>query len=78
MVGIKSVNVGQLSEESAKGWATSIKVQNVVGDADYPASKKALVEHAEQKGADNEVLSFLQRLPDQNYETPTAVDQEIS
>ena len=44
---------------------------------DYPASKEDLVKHAEEKGADDEVLSALKDLPDRKYETPADVNKEL-
>jgi hypothetical protein len=54
-----------------------IELQKALGGMDYPASKEDLVKHAEGKGADDEVLSFLRNLPDKNYETPAAVNKEM-
>ncbi len=54
-----------------------IELQKALGGMDYPASKEELVKHAEGKGADDEVLSFLRNLPDKNYETPAAVNKEM-
>ena len=55
-----------------------IELQKALGGVDYPASKEDLVKHAEGKGADDEVLSFLRNLPDRNYETPADVNKEMS
>lgn len=45
---------------------------------DYPASKEDLVKQAEEKGADDQVLSFLRNLPERNHETPANVNKEMS
>ena len=55
-----------------------IELQKALGGMDYPASKENLVKHAEEKGADEEVLSYLRDLPDRNYETPADVNKEMS
>jgi hypothetical protein len=54
-----------------------IQVQKALGDMDYPAGKEDLVKHAEEKGADEKVLSALKDLPDQKYETPADVNKEL-
>jgi hypothetical protein len=54
-----------------------IQVQKALGGIDYPASKEDLVKHAEEKGADEEVLSALKDLPDRKYETPADVNKEL-
>ena len=55
-----------------------IELQKALGGVDYPASKEDLVKHAEDKGADDDVLSFLRNVPDRNYETPADVNKEMS
>ncbi len=55
-----------------------IELQKALGGMDYPASKEDLVKRAEEQDADEEVLSFLRDLPDRKYETPAAVNEEIS
>ncbi len=55
-----------------------IQLQKALEGMDYPASKEDLVKHAEGKGADEEVLSFLRNLPERNYETPADVNKQMS
>jgi hypothetical protein len=54
-----------------------VQVQKFLGGMDYPARKQDLVKRAEQEGADEDVRSTLEQLPDQNYETPADVSQAI-
>ena len=54
-----------------------VHVQKFLGGLDYPASKEDLMKRAEQEGADQEVRSILEQLPDQNYETPADVSKAI-
>jgi hypothetical protein len=56
----------------------SIQVQNFHGGMNYPASKDEIVRHAEQNGADDNVLAVLRCIPDRQYDVPNAVSQEIS
>jgi hypothetical protein len=53
-------------------------MQKFLGGIDYPASKDDLVAHAEQSGADEEVLSHLRELPERSYDGPNAVSQAYS
>jgi hypothetical protein len=55
-----------------------IQMQKFLGGVDYPASKDDLVRHAEQQGADRDVLDNLQKMPDREYDGPNAVSQEFS
>jgi hypothetical protein len=52
-----------------------VHVQKFLGGLDYPASKEDLMKRAEQEGADQEVRSILEQLPDQNHETPADVSK---
>lgn len=54
-----------------------IQLQKHLKGIDYPASKGALINCAKTEGADENVLSTLERLPDQEYETPTEVSKAI-
>ncbi len=54
-----------------------VQVQKFLGGLDYPASKEDLMKRAEQEGADENVRSTLEQLPDQNYETPADVSEAI-
>lgn len=55
-----------------------ISVQKYLKGMDYPASKDELVDHAEEQGADKEVLDLLEQLPDdEEYETPADVSKAI-
>ncbi|MBX5496296.1 MAG: DUF2795 domain-containing protein, partial [Bryobacteraceae bacterium] len=44
---------------------------------DYPVAKKDLVKHAREHGADENLVSTLDRLPDQKFETPADVSKAI-
>ena len=54
-----------------------IQVQKFLGGMDYPASKEKLVEHARGQGADENVISTLEQLPDREYDGPSGVTKEI-
>ncbi len=54
-----------------------IQVQKALGGMNYPAGKQAIVAHARQRGADEEVISALERIPDREYDGPSGVQKEI-
>ncbi|MFL6144239.1 MAG: DUF2795 domain-containing protein [Labedaea sp.] len=58
--------------------ANPIQMQKFLSGVDYPASKDDLVEHARQKGADEEVLRGLESMPDRTYDGPNAVSAEFA
>jgi len=55
-----------------------IDLQKHLKGANYPASKADLVSSAGQQGADQELLSTLKQLLDQQYEGPTEVNHAIA
>lgn len=57
--------------------ANPIQVQKFLSGMDYPAGKDELVNHAKSKGADENIMQTLQKLPDQSFETPADVSQAI-
>ncbi len=54
-----------------------IQVQKFLGGLDYPVAKKDLVKHAREHGADESLVSTLDRLPEQKFETPADVSKAI-
>ncbi len=54
-----------------------IQVQKFLGGIDYPTDKQTLVNTAKQQGADEKVLNTLERLPDQKYNSPNDVSEQI-
>lgn len=44
---------------------------------DYPARKDDIVRHAEQKGADKEVIEALKKIQDREYEGPSGVSSAV-
>ncbi len=55
-----------------------IQLQKALHGADYPASKQDLIAVAESNDADQEVLGFLNDIPDREYGGPNGVTKEIS
>lgn len=54
-----------------------IQLQKHLKGVDYPASKEDLTKHAQQQGADEDALSTLEKLPDEQYETPADVSKAV-
>ncbi|NIZ92846.1 DUF2795 domain-containing protein [Kineosporiaceae bacterium B12] len=54
-----------------------IDIQKHLSGVEYPASKQALVDHAKESGAPQEVLDALQELGDGDYDAPTAVTHGV-
>jgi predicted outer membrane protein len=52
-----------------------IQVQKFLKGVDYPASKADLIEKAKSMGADENVQSSLEQLPDEEFQTPADVSQ---
>jgi hypothetical protein len=55
-----------------------IQMQKFLKGVDYPASKRDLLEAAERNGADGDVRTTLERLPDEEYQTPADVSQALA
>lgn len=55
-----------------------IEVQRSLGGVDYPADRSALVDAARNSGASDDVVQALEGLPDQTYDSPTAVSEALS
>jgi hypothetical protein len=54
-----------------------IQVQKFLKGVNYPVSKQDLVKHLKQEGADEDVQSTLERLPDETYDSPTDLSEAI-
>jgi hypothetical protein len=53
------------------------KVQEFLKNIKYPAAKQTIVTEAQSKGADNSVVSMLQKLPEKQYQSPSDVTDEL-
>lgn len=54
-----------------------IQVEKYLKGVDYPANKSALLQKAEQNGADENIREALQKLPEQTYKSPTEISKAI-
>lgn len=55
-----------------------IQIQKFLGGVDYPANRETLIARAKDSGADDNVISALEKLPDRDYGRPTDVSEAIS
>ncbi|MGI5991074.1 MAG: DUF2795 domain-containing protein [Methanosarcina sp.] len=53
-------------------------VEHSLKGIDFPKSKNEIVSYAQQHGANNEIVSDLQSLPDRTYSNAADVAQEFS
>jgi len=53
-------------------------IQQALGGLDYPASKEELVQHARDNAAEEQVINFLERIEEGNYESPVEVQEELN
>jgi hypothetical protein len=54
-----------------------IDIQKALSGMDYPASKDDIVRHAEQHGADDDVIQALKKIEDREYEGPSGVSSAV-
>ncbi|HEV2065214.1 MAG TPA: DUF2795 domain-containing protein [Thermomicrobiales bacterium] len=54
-----------------------IELQEHLKGMEYPASKQDVIDKAKENGADQELQSTLERLSDQQFETPADVNKAI-
>lgn len=72
--------VGRRSGQSTRGRAEKanpVDVQAFLEGVGYPTGKRELVREAKKQGADRSVRSTLERLPDDEFDSPTAVSEAI-
>ncbi|MBD2383956.1 DUF2795 domain-containing protein [Cylindrospermum sp. FACHB-282] len=55
-----------------------VEIQKHLKGVDYPADKEELINHARKQGADKEIISLLEQLPeDEEYESPTELNKAL-
>ena len=65
-------------EGSGGGRVNPIQMQRFLGGLDYPVRKEDLIKRAQERGADENVMSALQQLSEEEYESPIDVSQAVS
>jgi hypothetical protein len=54
------------------------EVQKYLSGMGYPATPDQLVEHAQENGAEEDILEILRDIPDREYDGPNAVSEEVA
>jgi hypothetical protein len=54
-----------------------VEVEKSLKGVDYPAKKEDLIKHAQQQGANQDVLETLKELPEENFQSPIDVSKAI-
>ena len=67
----------EMENDNTGGRMNPTQVQKFLNGVDYPASKSDIITNAQKEGADEKVMSMLQRLPEQNFQTPTDVSEAL-
>ncbi|MGI5917594.1 MAG: DUF2795 domain-containing protein [Anaerolineae bacterium] len=57
--------------------ASPIQVQRYLKGLQYPASKEDIIQRIKDSDAPNEVIEFMQRLPDQEYKSPIDISRAV-
>jgi hypothetical protein len=61
----------------AKAKVNPVEIQKHLKGIDFPARKQDLVNHAKGQGADDDVISVLEQLKDQEFQTAADVSKAI-
>ena len=67
---------GEASLHSEK--VSAAQLQMYLKGMDYPAGKQEIIQQARTNSAPENIMSFLNRLPDKTYNRPTDVEQEFT
>ncbi len=67
----------RIADMIAMSKVNPIQIQKFLKGVDYPARRADLLEQAEAQGADADVRSTLEQLPDRTYETPADVSEAV-
>jgi hypothetical protein len=54
-----------------------VQIQKFLDGIDYPANKQSLIDTARKNGADDKVMSMLNKLPDQDFNSPADVSRAL-
>lgn len=71
------VDEGQQQAQGGTQKVNPVQVQKFLKGVDYPADKNELIQAAKDEGADENVISMLESLPEEQYQTPADLSQAI-
>ena len=60
-----------------KAMLTPFRIQKFLGGLRYPARKSQVLERARQRGADEDVMAALRRLPDRAWDSPISLSRDV-
>lgn len=60
------------------GRLNPLDVEDFLPSEDYPMSKEQLLRTAERRGANDDMLRALRRIPDRTYDGPSAVCAQVA
>jgi len=60
------------------GQPDPIDIQKALAGIDHPTTREKLVERARQNHANTDIVDLIDKLPDHNYDSTSAVSKEIS
>ncbi|CAL8480691.1 DUF2795 domain-containing protein [Caballeronia sp. S22] len=68
-----------MAQDKSSGGSNSvfIDMQKALKGVDYPADKETIVKTAREHGASKDVMSALEALPDQQFQTPAEVSKAV-
>lgn len=67
----------ETSNQASSHSTSPIRIQKFLSGLDYPVGKQDILERARQKGADQDVMEALQKIPEQEYASPISVSREV-
>jgi hypothetical protein len=56
---------------------TPFRIQKFLGGLRYPARKDQVLERARERGADDQVIAALERLPDGAWDSPISLSRQV-
>jgi hypothetical protein len=67
-----------MNMNQARHLPAAFRVQKFLGGLRYPAAKPEIVAWAKGKGADRDIVSALQRLPERSYDSPVSLARVVA
>ncbi|HEX3643904.1 MAG TPA: DUF2795 domain-containing protein [Ktedonobacteraceae bacterium] len=58
-------------------YANPAEVERCLKGVNYPAKKEELIKHAQQQGANQDVIEVLKEMRDQNFNSPVEVNKAV-
>ena len=58
-------------------YANPAEVERYLKGVNYPAKKEDLIKHAQQQGANQDVMEVLKEMRDQNFNSPVEVNKAV-